>query len=171
MICKMIMDGVRDPYSVAEILQSIVTEVKVYLHRLFETEIITVSATDGTETFASSGIFTGGVYGETLPIGVGKPTMATNATVHEMIEDGKFTELFGSLGERKCWQESQVVQFCRERRDKLRTDGFGTFLELEGSFVADVYVSDDGRLKVLVRKFLYDYVWFARCHHRVVVPQ
>ena len=58
-----------DPHKVAEILQSIVS--KVYLRRLYETESIVVSATDGIETFASSGIFTGGIYGEALPIGVG----------------------------------------------------------------------------------------------------
>jgi len=171
MICKMIMDGVRDPYKVAEILQGIVTEVKVYLRRLYETESIIVGATNGTETFVSSGIFAGGVYGETLPIGVGKPTLATNAIVDEIIEDGKFTELFGSLGERNRWQESQVVQFCRDHRDKLRTDGYGTFFELEGGFVARVDVGGDGRLRVYVRKFSNDDVWHARYRPRIVVPQ
>lgn len=169
MVCKMAMDGARDPHKVAEILQSIVS--KVYLRRLYETESIVVSATDGIETFASSGIFTGGIYGEALPIGVGKPTLATNAIVNEMIEDGRFTELFESLGERKRWQESQVVQFCCDHRNKLRTGGYGTFFELEGGFVASVDVNDDGRPRVFVRRFSVDYVWSPEFLLRVVAPQ
>jgi predicted DNA-binding transcriptional regulator AlpA len=170
-ILKMVVDGVRDPHKVAEALQVIVNETTTYLRRLYEVETITVGATDGTETFASSGLFTGGVYGLTLPVAV-KPTTATRATVWEMILDGIFTQLFGSLGEaRRRWTESQVVAFVRSHRDKLRTDGYGTFFEIEGGFVANVHVGDCGRLSVDVYGVSGGGVWHATYRRRLVSLQ
>ncbi len=143
--------------------------VKVYLKSLFDG--VVVSAADGIETFASSGLF-GGVYGLTLPAGSGKPTPATKATVWELILNGIFAQIFGSLGEKRGrWTESQVVAFCRDHRDKLRTDGYGTFFELEGGFVANVYFGGDGRLEVGVDEFSRGGVWSAEYEHRVVSPQ
>ena len=174
MIGKMLLDGVRDPEKVAEILQAIVSEpamAKKYLRRIFESELIAVHNADGTETFKSSQLFTGGVYGLTPPA-VRKPTLDMSVFVYEQIVDGTFAEIFGSLGEERLrWQESQVVQFCRNHRDKLRTDGYGTFFELEGGFVANVNFDDNGRLKVNVNGFSFDGVWSALCGHRVVSPQ
>jgi len=177
MVCKMIMDGVRDPEKVAEVLQTIVDGVaglKAYLSRLFPKKTITIAATDGTETFESSELFTGGIYGVTLPT-VEKPipTAETTAIVYEQILDGKFTEVFGSLGETRLrfQNQGQVIAFCRDHRDKLRTDGYATFFELEGGFVAFVYFDDDGRLKVSVSPFSYDRVWGAESRRRFVVPQ
>jgi len=144
----------------------------VYLRRLYEAEKIEIGATDGTETFVSPGLFTGGVYGVDLSGVAGKPTPATKATVWEMILDGIFAQLFGSLGEaRRRWTQAQVVEFCRLHRDKLRTEGYATFFELEGGFVASVYVDDDGRLEVDVCHFSDDDVWYAEYRHRIVVPQ
>ena len=172
-IGKMLLDGVRDPERVAETLQNIVDEEerKVYLRRLFETEKITVDVTDGTETFASSGLFTGGVYGLTLPPSK-KATPVIGSVIWEIILGGVFSQLFRSLGERRGrWTESQVVAFCRDHRDRLRTGGYGTFFEVEGGFVAFVYFVDSGRFSVSVRKFSHDDVWSAEYLHRLVTPQ
>lgn len=177
MIGKMIMDGVRDPHKVADLLQTIVDEVaeaKVYLKRLFESEIITVAATDGTETLRGSGLFPGGVYGVTLPVPE-RPvlTVLTNAIIHELVEDGKFAEFFGSLGESQPrWKgESQVVAFVRGHKDKLRDGGCATFFELEGGFVAVVRFDDNGLLRVYVYVFSLGIVWDAEYEDRVVSPQ
>ena len=141
-----------------------------YLRRLFE---VPLGATDGTETFQSSGLFTGGIYGLVVPAAAqGKPTPATKATVWEMILDGMFVLLFGSLGaNRKCWTESQVVRFCRDHRDKLRTEGYATLFEMEGDVVARVNFDDYGQLAVSVHSFSSVSVWGVEFRHRLVSLQ
>ncbi len=151
MIGKMIMDGVRDPEKVADALQVIVNEpaaiAKKYLRRLFETETITISATDGTETFESSGLFTGGIYGVSVPAKIDNPTATSKvlANVHEMVEDGKYLVLFCSLGKagEPEYEQSQIVDFCRVHPGKLRKDGYGTFFRLKGGLVAFVHIDGD----------------------------
>lgn len=148
-----------------------VKETATYLRQLFTD--LEIGAKDGTETFESSGMFPGGVYGVAVPAAAkGKPTLATKATVWEMILDGIFTLLFGSLGEnRKRWTEAQVIEFCRRHRGKLRTGGYATFFEMEGGVVASVRFVDDGRLEVDVYEFSDDDVWDAEYRRRLVSLQ
>lgn len=153
-----------------------VGQVKIYLRRLYEKEKIIIGETDGTETFASSGIFTGGIYGDTLPAGEGKPTPVINVAVYEMAKDGKYAELFESLGEagKQELEDSQICYFCRVHPDKLRKDGFGTFFRRKGGFVADVYFGsygNSGQLRVIVRPFSYAFIWDAKSQHRVISSQ
>jgi hypothetical protein len=157
--------------ALTETFQKIVNETKTYFRELFSD--VLVDATDGTETFQSSELFTGGIYGLNIPaVAKGKATPATKATVWEIILDATFALLFGSLGKaRKRWTEAQVIQFCRDHRGMLRKDGFGTFFEMEGDVVADVVVCDDGLLDVYVNPLSYDDVWSAEFARRVVVPQ
>jgi|GEM_PF-2814347 len=170
-IFKMVLDGVRDPHKFADALQAVVDTGKIYLSRLFPMERMMVPAMDGTETLASSGVFIGGVYGLTIPAS-GKPTPEVEATVNEMIEDGTYTEIFGSLGQdRKRWQQGQVAEFCRVNPDKLRKDGFGTFFEIEGGFVVDVNFGDEGRLEAFVYPLEDGSVWGAGDRRRFVLPQ
>ncbi len=132
-----------------------------------------IDATDGSETLKSSGIFTGGVYGQTLPLNT-KITKAVKASVWEMALDGIFAKLFSSFGSRKkrgTWTEHQVVEFCRSHRDKLRTDGYATFFEIEGGFVANVRFVGDGRLLVRVIRFSRAYLWNAQSRNRFVILQ
>lgn len=171
-IAKMVVDGVRDPEKVAEALQAIVdgvAGVKVYLRELVNA---VVGPTDGTKTFANSGFVIGYIHPDYKPT-AGQPTPETRVTVCEMIEDGNFVEVLGSLGEaRKRWQnEDQIVEFCQKHPGKLRKDGYATFFELEGGFVADVGVDDDGRLYAHLYHVSHDYVWSAEYRHRIVVPQ
>ncbi len=175
MICKMIMDGVRDPEKVAEILQTIVdglAGMKIYLRRLFETETMLVSTTDGTEKFGGSDLFGDRVYGLTLPDRIATPTPPMNAIIHDLVKNGKFAQFLGSLGEnRPRWKNrGQVLGFCRDHKDKLSEKG-ATFFELEGGFVAIVDFGGRGRLRVDVVKFSRGYVWCAACQRRVVSPQ
>lgn len=167
-VCKMIVDGARDPGKVADDLQRIVDTVTVPLRWLFVD--VEVGATDGTETFQSSGLFTGGIYGLGVPVvAQGKPTMATKAIVWEMVLDGPFILLLGDLREkRKRWTESQVVRFCRDHRDKLRKEGCGTFFELEGGVVANVSANGSGHLDVYFNSFSPDFIWRAEFAHRLV---
>ena len=160
-ICKMIVDGVRDPGKVADVLQTIVdgAGVRVYLRRLYEAETIVIGATDGTETFASSGLFSGGVYGETLPVGESIPTPEIGATVHEQIVDGNFSQVFGETsGE---FTQAQVCEFIRNHQGKLRKDGYATFFRVRGAFVARVFFDGGGRLHVYVGRFSGGGVWGA----------
>ncbi len=172
-IDKMIVDGTRSAEKVADALQVIVDNASTYLRLLYNEHAFGVDATDGTETFKSSGLFTGGIYGQAVPIvAQGKPTLATKATVWEMILDAPYALLFGSLGEnRKRWTEHQVVQFCRQHPDKLRKEGYGTFFEMEGDVVALVLFDGNGRLSVSFDPFDFSCVWFAGYQPRVVSLQ
>lgn len=141
-----------------------------YLRRLFEVE---VGATDGAETFKSSGLFTGGIYGLAVPaVAQGRATPATKATVWEMSLDGVFALFFGSLGKnRRRWTEAQVVRFCRDNRDNLRKDGYTTFFEMKGNVVAGVGLKDCSNLSMFLRSFSSDVFWHAWYRRRVVSLQ
>ena len=143
------------------------TKPRNYLHRL---EVIPFGDVDGTETFQSSGLFPGGVQGLPVPgVAKGKPTLATKATIFQMVVDGILAELFGSLGEnRRCWTEGQVVQFCRVYRDKLASNGCATFFEMEGGVVAIVGFNDDTQLRVYVDSSSLNNVWHTECQHRFI---
>ena len=73
-----------------------------------------------------------------------------------------------------CLTQPQIIHFVEKHKKWLRTDGYGTFFLFkvgEELFVAYVYFDGYGRLKVFVYRFSFDYVWYAGCGHRVVVPQ
>ncbi len=163
--------------------------IPVFLSRVFETETVTIGTMDGTETIAQAkDVFTGCIDFDFIKWGLSKPgkaTQATNAIIYETVNDGSFAELFGGISgdlNRLCWQESQVVNFCREHPDKLRKDGYGTFFlitkdgepakeDKSNVFVANVRVYDVSRLKVHVRKFSYVGFWGAEYCLCIVVPQ
>lgn len=145
MICKMIMDGARDPDKVADILQTIVDSSKGYLRRLYETEVIKL----GEAVFA--------VY-----------EMVSSGTFTQLFGS------LGDLNRLSFASRKQVDEFCRVHRDKLRTGGYATFFlykEGENFFVADVYIHSDGRLGVGVSPLEDDSLWSAVSQRRVVVPQ
>lgn len=169
----MVLDGARDPQRVADVLQAIVDEPKNYLRQLFAD--LEVGATDDTETFQSSGVFPGGIRSLSVAIiAKGKqPTPVTKVTVSEMILDGTFVELFGSLGaDRKLWTEAQVAEFCRDHCDKLRAGEHATFFEMRCGVVAHVYFDSGGQLNVCNLSRFCDHIWRGSKHkHRVVSLQ
>ena len=146
MICKMVMDGVRDPEKVADALQAIVDQTKVYLRRLYETEVIKI----GDMVFRVYEMIEDGSFADIYK------------SVGELLDD-------------LCFESrEQIDEFCRVHRDKLRTDGYATFFlfKVDGNFfVASVHVDDDGRLHVFVYEFSFDYVWLAEFGLRFVIPQ
>ena len=133
---------------------------------------------DGEETLAQAkDVFAAGIYGA-VKRSACKATPKIKMVVYEMIKDGTFQQIFGGFGEnlkRLVWTESQIVVFCRNHRDLLRKEGYGTFFIFEGEdggvFVADVRVHVDGRLLVRVDSLGSDSVWYASYQHRIVVPQ
>lgn len=147
------------------------TEKKVYLRPLFKG---VVGATDGTETFESSRLF-GAVGGETLSSGVGKPTPETPFIANEVVEDGTFYDIFGSLrNDRPRWQgQSQVVEFCRTHYHKSLSSGCcGAFFEIAEEGVACVYLDGhDSYLKMYVYRPSYAYIWFVEHHPCFVLPE
>jgi hypothetical protein len=105
--------------------------------------------------------------------------LATQISVHELISDGTFTEIYNSLGDltRLVLTQSQVVMFCKEHPDKLRDNGLPNFFLLKKElkegvkanpefFVAHVFVRDDGHLYASVYPFSDGNVWrvWYQCH-------
>lgn len=105
-----------------------------------------------------------------------KATEKTDVSVYEMVKDATFVQMFGSLNpdlDKLCLTQDQIIEFCKEHRSRLRTDGYATFFlfKQDDQFcVAGVGVCADG-LSVDVRRFGYGPVWAAVCASRVVVPQ
>ena len=154
-----------------------------FLRRLYSGKEIIVGATTGEETIANtSDVFTGFLDLDFKNRGTNKPSgVATElslAEIYESSENVTFNRMFSSLGREintLCWEQGQIINFCREHRDKLQQDGYGTFFlfkvkGIDRPFVASVGL-DSAKLKAFVYRFDYDYVWGAECCHRLVVPQ
>lgn len=157
------------------------------LRRLYEDETTVIASMLGVETVAGAkNLFTGYLssdfknWGTDLP---DKPTADQPVEIYEMVEDGDFKTIFGSL-ERPIGSmlltQSQIIAFCRDHSDKLRKEGFATFFpfkvgeeilpDLSNVFVADVYVYGRG-LHAGVYRFSDGGVWHGGYRHRVVLPQ
>lgn len=142
-------------------------------------ETVTLAPTQGDVTLAeATDVFTGWLDGDFINWGTNAPGEDTDETavdVHEMTRDGTFQTLFESLGDPRqlALSQGQIVEFCRNHRESLRQEGYGTFLLFEVSgelFVADVRVGG-GELESFVRRFGRDRVWSADRRHRLVVQQ
>lgn len=157
----------------------------VYLRQLYVGERILLDPTDGTQTIArAKEISTGGIDPDFMNWNLDVPAQATEAMevgVHEMIVDGSFTEIYGSVDhtlDRLCLTQAQIIGFCVKHRDKLRRDGcrrahgaFFLFKVGNKYFVVLVDVNSDGRLLVNVRHLSFDFVWSAEYRRRFVLPQ
>ncbi len=158
----------------------------VYLRLISGEETLTLDPTDGTETLANAGdFFTGWLdpdfenYGTNVP---GSATPKMNIAVYELIENGNFREVFGSLANDPgilCLGQGQIIQFVEKFSKWLHPDGRVTLMPFkvkfedghEELFVADVFRSSGGRVEADVGRFSDGYVWDAEDRHRVVVPQ
>lgn len=129
-----------------------------------------------------------------------RSSQAQSVIVLEMVKDGDYQTIFGELcgihlsyGKTEiemwlqnklphlCLSQEQVIDFVRFHKEWLCADGYGTFflfrkgdeipLSFKDVFVAFVRVFADGGLKVNVYSFLNGYVWGAKSHLRVVIPQ
>ncbi len=150
------------------------------LRRLFEDETITIAACDGARYIAiERGVFKAYIEDLFASWGLdkrGKSTIATNVSVHEMIKDATFIQMFGSLGpdlDKLCLSQHQIVELCEKHWVPHRQEGHATFfLFKEGDqfYVAYVRVRADG-LDVVVRRLEDDSIWDGGFRYRLVVPQ
>ncbi len=144
------------------------------LRRLYEGEVIQIEATDGTETFASAGLQVTEFPGLTGPARM----PPAEAEVYEQIGHGSLLELFKGFGvKRGCWNQSQVVAFCRRHPDRLGRRSFDpahNFFELEGGIVADVLTTWRGVSHVIRYDFSYKSPWGGspkfQGNHRIFIP-
>lgn len=107
-----------------------------------------------------------------------KDTKALAATVEvrEMTQDANFKQIFEELGDldKLALTQGQIIEFCKNHKDKLRDDGYATFFLMKKDtdfFVAGVLFGDYGRLEVCVDAFSRDSVWRAGCQRRVLSLQ
>src|SRR3989338_5541416 len=97
-------------------------------------EIITISSTNGTETFQNSGIFAG-IQGNIFFLGLARKKQTDQ--VMATFEDVENSTL---QRKEKSWQESQVVALCRDHPDQLSVD-LGNFFQIQHS-MAFVFYKD-----------------------------
>lgn len=111
--------------------------------------VIVVGDTDGTETFASSGLFEGGICGKIPHSSLAKPTLAMRVSSHQLVQASPFAEFLGrSFGEdRRSWQVSQITWLYRYYPEYFRTGMFPNFFEMLGGIVGDIRVVRFGILK------------------------
>jgi hypothetical protein len=110
-----------------------------------------------------------------LMVVAGLATPRTKIAVYEIIKDGQFADIFGSLSGNfndLRLTQAQIVKFCKNYPRSLNQMD-GTFLPFIGNcknFVAGVGVRSGG-LNVAVYCLEDDYVWSGESRDRVVVPQ
>lgn len=106
----------------------------------------------------------------------GVATPKTPVEVHELVKSGKFSQIFGSMNSdlnKLCFTQSQILNFIKNHKNWLRTDGWGTFFLFKSGekfFVAGVDVASLG-LDVRVHHFGRGNVWYAERRYRFVFPQ
>jgi hypothetical protein len=158
-----------------------VQKTEGYLRLISGEETLLLYPTDGTQSIGHSSAVFGWIDPDFknwgLNTGSNLATEETAVQVNEIIKNGTFRKIFGSLGgnlDALCLTQDQIVQFCQKHPSWLRSDGDKTFFLFKVGakfFVAYVYVYDDGSLFVRVHKLANDRVWAAGYQRRVVVPQ
>lgn len=144
-------------------------------------EQIIISATTGVKTIASAtDVFTCGIDSDFKNWGLDVPGEAKpgiRAEVYEMIQDGDFKTIYGSVGRdlgTLYFTEEQVVVFVRDHKKWLRTSGYATFFLFKVGdefFVARVGLPLDERPYADVRRFSDNFMWPAFVRLRVVLPK
>jgi len=150
------------------------------LQLISEGEPLVLAVCDGQQIIAAAvEVFKGGIDLNFRNWDLGKAGSATPETlvaVYEMKRiDVAFDEMFEWFGRDLsdlCLTEGQILDFVTSHRGWLREDGLATLFLLEVEhefFVVRLFVSGS-YLGVQVHRFADSYVWDARSHHRVVVP-
>ncbi len=153
-----------------------------YLRLISGGETVTIPACKGGATaniYNTKETFPGYVDNNFVNYGCNTPQPATEKTYVDVYEmhnkNGDFRTLFGSLGSDlkslAFESQEQIVTFCKENKQWLRKDGYGTFFLFteENFFVAGVRFYS-GELKVNVYRLSDGYVWPAGDARRLVVP-
>lgn len=193
MIGKMIMDGVRDPQKVAEVLQSIVSEkvgeAKVYLRWISVTPLaatVPESLESAREVFKTR--FDANF--EKWGVDFSETALAMDISGDELVHDGKFYEFLGNTAEeleRRRVLGSQLVKFCREhsddKDDTLRKGGIANFFvltkgksqpvkkDLSNVLVASVFIYGVDNLTVSLYRFNSSVFWGSANRQRTFSPQ
>lgn len=155
-------------------------KVDPILRRLFEDETITIAACDGSKFISDAKstfkIFLDSDFERWGLNKCGKSTVASNVSIHEIVKDATFVQMFSSLGsdlDKLCLSQHQIISFCAEHCDRLRQDGYATFFlfkESDQFYVADVGANPgglDARVFHLERVRVLD----GGSRRRLVVPQ
>jgi len=161
----------------AEIAENIAGIVKL----ISGAETLELDETDGRATIAKAkDTFPGWIDPDFKKYGCdvkSAPTKKAQVSVHEMIKDGNFAQIWNGMSDdlnSLCLTQSQIIQFVQKHRKWLRTEGYGTFFLFKVGdefFVAHVFFYDVGQLEVHVGRFSRDDVWYAEYRRRLVVPQ
>lgn len=141
---------------------------------------LVIKTTTGQRTIAKAkDVFPGYIDGDFVNWGldlIGQATKESLADVWELVKDSTFLQFFQSLGknlDELCWTQDQIITFCEDHREWLRTDGHVTFFLFKenGEFFVALVNRRGGELKASVRRLSDDGVWSAGDRYRVVIPQ
>jgi hypothetical protein len=164
---------------------------KQILHLISGGHNLIIKALDGKRLiYNSKKTFKSHIDQDFVNLGLNKTGIVTTETpvqVHEMVGDGTFTEIFGSIPgnwDQKWLSQNQIIDFCETLPNWLRQDKYATMFLIkkdENKPVYEVNLQDNlavvhvgvgpGGLRVLVRRLGRDDVFFGEYRHRVVSPQ
>lgn len=158
----------------AEITQNIAGIVRVA-----DVETLEIDETDGKATIAKAkNTFPGGIdpdFKENSCDVESEPTKKTQVSVHILIKNGNFVQIFSGINDdlnRLCFKQSQIIQFVQKHRKWIHRYGtFFLFKVGDEFFVADVYLDNDGYPMVTRSSFSRALVWLAPYRLRIVTPQ
>ncbi|MCD8527772.1 MAG: hypothetical protein LRY41_00280, partial [Candidatus Pacebacteria bacterium] len=183
-----VLKGSVDPIALMNAQRPLIGQkANPYLRLISGGETVTISTCKGGKNaniYHAKKTFPGYIDPDFNNCGINLPQPATEKTdvdVYEMYnKNADFRTLFGSLSSDlkslAFESQEQIETFCKENKQWLRTDGYGTFFlfteEVDGEekfFIADVGFSSGG-LMVYVFHLSSDRVWAASAAHRIVVP-
>jgi hypothetical protein len=140
-------------------------------------ENLIIDQTDGTDIFAKADDLLVCINpNEESADEPGQPAPKTAVEVYEMIGDGTFSHIFGSLlsdVRKLCLTQAQIKVFAKKHKDWLRTEDFATFSLFKSYgelFVSGVRLfSLSHKPRVCIDRFDRVTFWFADRRCRVVV--
>ncbi|MFA6341177.1 MAG: hypothetical protein WCX27_03020 [Candidatus Paceibacterota bacterium] len=156
------------------------SKTNIYLKRIFAEEKIYIGATDGYASLANAINIFSSINFDFRELGLHNMCLPTNGRVaveiFELVKEGTFEKIYGSFGknrDRFCLTQSQIVRFCVEHTDFLKSDGTRNFFLFEDDnrfFVADVCRFND-KWHIDVLKLLNSNVWCVEGKPRFFFPQ
>jgi hypothetical protein len=152
--------------------------VQPFLNLISDGESLVIKAKTGRRRISQmKDLFTWGIDSDFVNYGAdqeGPATEDVKVEVYELVKDGNFSDIFGSLPssrDQRCLTQDQIIGFVEEHHRWLSTNGTTFFLFKSSNeyFVAHVYVNSDGRLHASVHRLEDTNQWDAEYHHRFVV--
>lgn len=143
-------------------------------------EKLVIDQCNGSRTIVNSGDVFSFIDPDFCDWNINGPSQPTNdslVNVFELVNNGRFTNIFDSFlveKDKLCLTQNQIIIFVIKHHNWLRGDSdlnFFLFKSKNNYFVAIVRYNMYDKLVVHVRSLNDNHMWYSEHHNRVIVPQ